>query len=168
MILIQNNMLFACGKANGSIFSALIFIFIFFNLFQASAYAVPSLQDTSYIVITHENTPIKRISINRLRTIYGLKTKYWDDQTPIIVYTTNPLEKEHSVFSKQILGMFSYQLQRAWDRLIYSGRALPPTTVMSFKEMIEAVSTTPGAIGYIPKQELNSAIHQLEIKRYQQ
>ncbi|NOY72378.1 MAG: hypothetical protein GXP14_08375 [Gammaproteobacteria bacterium] len=99
-----------------------------------------------------------------MRTIFGLKTKYWNDQTPIIVYITDPLKQEYRIFSKQVLGMFSHQLQHAWDRLIYSGRALPPTTVPSFKEMIEAVSTTPGAIAYIPKNKLNASIHQLEIK----
>lgn len=143
--------------------AVLIAVSFSLNLFHTSAYAMSSLQDTSYIVITHENTPVKKISINRLRTIYGLKTRYWDDQTPIIVYTTNPLEKEYSHFSKQILGIFSHQLQRAWDRLIYSGRALPPTIVVSFQEMMEAVSTTPGAIGYIPKHKLNATIQQLEI-----
>lgn len=162
MILRKKTKLLAGFKVNYFIFSAWIFLFL--NLFHTTTYAMPSLQDISYIVITHENTPVKKISINRLRTIYGLKTKYWDDQTPIIVYTTNPLEKEYRIFSKQVLGMFSHQLQRAWNRLIYSGRALPPTTVMSFKEMMEAVSTTPGAIGYIPKRELNATIQQLEIR----
>ncbi len=144
---------------------ALIIVASFLSLSHASAHALPSFEgDSSYIVIAHKNTKTETLTLSRLRTIFGLKVRHWDDQTPILVYTTSPIEKEYDTFCKQILGVFPHQLRRAWGRLIYSGRALSPTTVASFSEMVKAVSTTPGAIGYIPKNKFNSTIHQLEIK----
>jgi len=146
--------------------NVLIIIAFFLTLYHVPVYALSSLEDDpSYIVIVHKNTKIDTLSLNRLRTIFGLKVRHWEDQTPIVVFTTSSVDKEYDTFCKQILGVFSHQLRRAWDRLIYSGRALSPTTVASFSEMVEAVATTPGAIGYIPRHELNATIHQLEIIR---
>lgn len=119
--------------------------------------------NTNYVVITHINTKIKTVSISRLQGIFGLKIKAWDDSTPITVYTTTPLKKDHQNFCKYILGIFSHQLQRSWDRLVYSGRANSPTIVSSFDEMINAIANTPGAIGYIPKSRINSMVREVEI-----
>jgi len=146
--------------------NALIIVAFFLSLCHVPAYALSPLNDSSsYIVIVHKNTKIETLSLSRLRTIFGLKVRHWDDQTPITVYTTSSVEKEFNTFCKEILGIFSHQLRRAWGRLIYSGRALSPTTVASFNEMVEVVSATPGAIGYIPRHEFDATIHQLEIRK---
>lgn len=164
MSAINRDKVFVCFAMNSYI-NVLIIVASFLNLYHAPAYALSPLGDSSsYIVIVHKNTEIDTLSLSRLRTIFGLKVRHWEDQTPIVVFTTSPVEKEYDTFCKQILGVFSHQLRRAWDRLIYSGRALSPTTVASFNEMVEAVSTTPGAIGYIPKHEFDTTIHQLEIR----
>ncbi|VAW84360.1 hypothetical protein MNBD_GAMMA16-1925 [hydrothermal vent metagenome] len=160
MSLIKKDKLF---KANSYI-KAFIIALSFFSFYPVPVSALSLLADSPYIVITHKDTKVEMLSLSRLRTIFGLKVKYWEDQTPIIVYTSSPVEEEYGTFCKQILGVFPHQLRRAWDRLVYSGRARPPTTVASFKEMLEAVSTTPGAIGYLPRHEFNTTIQKIEIR----
>ena len=123
------------------------------------------MNDAEYVVITHFSTKSSNVSIYQLQSIFGLKIKAWDDNTPITVYSTSPLDKAHQNFCKNILGIFSHQLQRAWDRLTYSGRANSPTIVSSFEEMIDAVAKTPGAIGYIPRSKANDMVRQIEIRR---
>ncbi len=132
---------------------------------QMSPQIVMATESVDYVVITHPSTKNTTVTISKLQGIYGLKIKSWDDDTPITIYSTNPLDKEYQQFCKMILGIFAHQLQRAWDRLTYSGRAKSPTIVASFEEMIDLVSKTPGAIGYIPQDAVNSAVFQVEIIR---
>ncbi len=46
--------------------------------------------------------------------------------------------------------MFPYQLDRAWQKLTFSGIGTPPAEVSSAAEMLKLLQSTPGAIGYLP------------------
>lgn len=127
------------------------------------SHATETPYNSRYVVITHADTKNKTLSISELQGIYGLKIKAWDDKTPITIFSTNPLNQEHHNFCKRVLGVFAHQLQRAWDRLTYSGRAISPTIVSSFEEMRDAVAKTPGSIGYIPQNELTSIVYKVKI-----
>jgi len=64
----------------------------------------------------------------------------------------------HKVFSKDLLHIFPYQLDRIWTKLTFSGLGVSPRMVESQMELIHAVSTTPGAIGYaetLNKEDVN-------------
>ena len=61
------------------------------------------------------------------------------------------------VFYRERLGMYSYVLRRAWDRMVFTGTGLAPTVVQSEQEMIERVRSTRGAIGYVRKRELSES-----------
>jgi hypothetical protein len=57
----------------------------------------------------------------------------------------------HIRFSKEVLGVYPYQLRSAWDRILYSGTGVPPTVVESLEKMKTLIEETPDAIGYIEK-----------------
>jgi len=42
-------------------------------------------------------------------------------------------------------------LKRSWDILVFSGSGQAPSVAESTKEMLQKVSSTPGAIGYVPE-----------------
>jgi hypothetical protein len=54
----------------------------------------------------------------------------------------------HVRFSKEVLGVYPYQLRSTWDRILYSGTGIPPTVVNTPQEVRERVDETPGGIGY--------------------
>ena len=57
--------------------------------------------------------------------------------------------------------MFPYQLRRLWDKQIFSGTGIAPTTVKSIEEMRERVANTKGAIGYLREDPLTNTIKQI-------
>lgn len=102
-------------------------------------------------VITNPNVTVVPDDRQTLRAIFSMRLRRWPDGTPIAVFvlpTTNPL---HVAFCKEVLGVFPHQLQRAWDRLVFSGTGQAPVVVDSTDEMRQRVQETPGAIGYIQK-----------------
>ena len=70
----------------------------------------------------------------------------------------------HQIFSKEKLNVFPYQLRATWDRLVFSGIGQAPIKVNSIEEMLNKVASTPGAIGYLWKANINENVNVLQIK----
>lgn len=112
-----------------------------------SAFSVKAIE-----VITHPSQAETEISDSTLRRIYTMKLRRWPDQQPIQLFVYPSNSPIHNRFTKQVLKMFPYQLDRIWNKLAFSGTGVLPTEVSTQEEMIRLVTTTPGAIGYIQKR----------------
>lgn len=112
------------------------------------------------------NTSIKEqtLSLSTLRAIFSMRMAQWPDGTPIQVFVLGDKNPNHAAFSKQVLGVFPHQLRRAWNRQIYSGTGQAPHKVESAAEMRYQIEKTPGAIGYLPEEQLNEHIRTIEIE----
>lgn len=75
----------------------------------------------------------------------------WANGQPITVFVLPSQTEIHQRFCKDNLKIFSYQLDRIWNKLTFSGLGVAPTSVQSLEELIQAVKKTPGAIGYAEK-----------------
>ncbi|HNP25834.1 MAG TPA: hypothetical protein PKM20_03770, partial [Nitrosomonas sp.] len=83
----------------------------------------------------------------QLRRIFFSRQTHWSDGTPIRAFVLPDKHPLHIRFSKEILGVYPYQLRSAWDRMMYSGTGAPPITVKNIEEMRHKIEFTPGAIG---------------------
>jgi len=115
-------------------------------------------------LVVNRNTPVKNLSLNMVRAIFGMRLTSWPDGMPIHVFVLGDKTSLHSDFSKQILGVFPHQLRRAWNRQIYAGIGQAPARLESEKEMREKVAETPGAIGYISEEMLNEQIRKVAVE----
>lgn len=104
--------------------------------------------DTNVTYFTGSNSAI-RIDKEQLREIFFLRRTSWPDGTPIHIFVLPDQDPLHIRFTKEVLGVFPYQLRSAWDRMIFTGIGVPPTVVYSMEEMRERVEKTSGAIGYL-------------------
>jgi ABC-type phosphate transport system substrate-binding protein len=91
------------------------------------------------------------LSADTLREIFFMRLTSWPDGTPIRVFVLPDKHPLHVRFSKEILGVYPFQLRAAWDRLVFSGTGLIPHVVETIGEMRERVRGTPGGIGYVEK-----------------
>ncbi len=120
--------------------------------------------DNNGQVITHHGYQAATV-VNRqtLKAIYTLRQQYWDDGTPIRLFTLPSDHPLHKRFTRQQLGFYPYQLQRYWDRLAFSGTAIEPIEVDSEAAMIEAVKSHEGAIGYISKNATTKEVGRVHL-----
>lgn len=93
----------------------------------------------------------KRLSPETVREIFFMRLSSWPDGSPIRVFVLPDNHPLHIQFAKQVLGVYPFQLRSSWDRLVYSGTGVSPTTVETSEEMQMRIRTTPGSIGYIGK-----------------
>jgi len=115
-------------------------------------------------VVTHPSNPLANISESTLRAIFGMRLLEWPDGTPITVYVLDPNNLQHNEFCKNVLHIFPYQLQRNWNRLIFSGSGQAPESLKSSQEMLERIQDTPGAIGYLPEDKVNDKVRILSVQ----
>lgn len=86
--------------------------------------------------------------------IFTSKLRSWPNGLPIqafILPVNNPIHRE---FVHKYLNTNVYQIQRIWNRLIFSGRGIAPIELKNEEEMIQHVYQTPGAVGYISTRNL--------------
>lgn len=88
----------------------------------------------------------------------------WPDNTPVTVFVLANDAPIHTTFCKEVLNMFPHQLQRAWDRLVYSGTGQAPIIVNSLEEMAEKIGNTPGAVGYMDRAFIDGRVRALNIR----
>jgi ABC-type phosphate transport system substrate-binding protein len=92
-----------------------------------------------------------------LRAVFTMRVRQWPDGLPVRVFVLPDDDPLSDQFYRERLGMYSYVLRRAWDRMVFTGTGFAPTIVRTEREMIERVRSTPGAIGYVGKRELSES-----------
>ena len=100
------------------------------------------------VVILNKNIQQHQLTRSEVRDIFSARKQYWPDGTKITVYVLESNSDAHRDFCRQVLKMFPYQLERLWNQIIYSGQGERPKTLATQTEVLEAVASTPGAVGY--------------------
>lgn len=98
-------------------------------------------------VIVHSSVSELKLTTSQLRRIYTMRQTQWSNGIRITAYVLPRQHNLHLQFTKDRLKMFPYQLDRIWNKLTYSGLGVAPITVNTPEELINAIRTTPGAIG---------------------
>ena len=100
-------------------------------------------------IIANMATDTVSLSTAQLRRIYSMRQVHWKNGSPIVVYVLASNNPIHQKFCKEQLQLFPYQLDRIWHKLTFSGYGVAPIEVASENELVEAVKSTKGAIGYV-------------------
>lgn len=120
-------------------------------------------------VIVNADVVDRSASQNTLRAIFNMRQRQWPSGKPVKVFVLPDDNALHVLFAKRVLNTYPHQLRRSWDLLVFSGSGQAPTVVESPKEMLLKVSSTPGAVGYLPDNYLeeggkNENVHILEVR----
>lgn len=100
-------------------------------------------------IISNITADTALLSTTQLRRIYSMRQAHWKNGTPIVVFVLASKDPLHQKFCKEQLRLFPYQLDRIWHKLTFSGYGVAPIQVANESELIKAVKSTKGAIGYV-------------------
>lgn len=132
-----------------SIFKAAIFLIV-----TLPSYVIADVE----IILLINNKPPGAVTtdIRAIKSMFCLRTKTWTNHLPVVVYVLPPETPASESFSRKLFNVHSYQLERAWDRELFSGGASRPIVVLP-EHMLQAVRSTPGAIGYVERASFNES-----------
>lgn len=124
-----------------SIKTIFIYIVVIILLFSPRVNAI--------YIISNKTADTTSLSVVQLRRIYSMRQAHWQNGLPIVVFVLASKNPLHQQFCREELRLFPYQLDRIWHKLTFSGYGLAPIEVTNESELIDAVRTTKGAIGYV-------------------
>lgn len=99
------------------------------------------------IVIAHPESSLHSLSVSELQAVFTYDLNAQKQPTTLFVLDDN--HPTHIEFTRHLLHIFPARLSNLWQKKHFAGVGQLPTRVKTEAEMIERVSHTPGAIGYI-------------------
>lgn len=136
----------------------LVSLVCFLSVASSADSQIPAIR-----VVVNPSVESKDISVEQIRRIFSMRQTAWSNDQAITVYVLSNQHQTHKTFSTKVLGMFPYQLDRIWNKLVYSGLGEEPIKVQSEQEMLERVSQKPGAIGYVMQQANDDNVNIIKV-----
>lgn len=119
-------------------------------------------QGAKLVVIVAKESPVADLSRAELKRVY-LSDKLIVAGQKLVPFNFTAGTAERSAFDRTVLGMSPEVMQRFWvDRKI-RGQADAPRSLPSSAIMIKVVAKFPGALAYIPAQDLTPDVKPLRI-----
>lgn len=116
--------------------------------------SVLSFNVAAGMVVIGNNTGVDELSKSDVKKLFmGKKSKLSNGSKAQIVELTDGSEGR-LVFHETATGRSESQLQSAWSRLVFTGKAEAPIQVADYSAVISEVSAKPNAIGYIDDSAL--------------
>jgi ABC-type phosphate transport system substrate-binding protein len=107
--------------------------------------------EEAFRVIVHRNNPIESITRAKLSAIYMQRTRSWGDGREIVPVDQPASSPVRERFSRAIHGKNVAYVTRYWQRVIFSGRGIPPRQLQDDAAVLELVKNSREAIGYIDR-----------------
>lgn len=85
----------------------------------------------------------------QLQRYFSLRQKLLPNNNPVTLVRLPMDDNVTTQFTSRVFDVYPYQLQRIWDRQVYSGKANAPEAVQSEQELIGIIAITPNSLGYI-------------------
>ncbi|KUI97558.1 hypothetical protein [Vibrio sp. MEBiC08052] len=100
------------------------------------------------LVIANTASHLPALTHHEIRQIYmggTLSRKY----QAVALTVGNPTR---ILFNTKVIGLTESRIQSYWAQLLFTGRSHPPLELSSAKELLNYVTKTNNAIGYVPAQ----------------
>lgn len=132
-------------------------------LFVAAALIFTAHAKAQAVVIANNSVKAAAVSKSELRDVFNGASSSLKDGSHVVPV----LQKQgaaHEAFLSEFIGKSDSAFRANWRSLVFSGQAAMPRSVDSDAAMVEYVSHSPGAIGYIGKSASHEGVKVLAVK----
>ena len=120
------------------------------TLFLALALALPALANApGYRVIVNVENDVTKVQRAFLADAFLKKTSRWPDGEvvrPVDLSTDSTVRRR---FTQDLLDRSVTSVKHYWQRVLFSGRDVPPPELETEQEVVDYVKSHPGAVGYV-------------------
>jgi ABC-type phosphate transport system substrate-binding protein len=112
--------------------------------------AGPAVAQEAVVVIAHQDAPVSRLRRQEVSDLFLKKAAVWKDGTQAVPVDFTETAPARAQFSTAIHRRSVAAVEAYWQKMIFSGREVPPTEKLSAAEVVAFVRSHPGALGYVP------------------
>jgi len=109
-------------------------------------------------VIGNPDLGVNSITAEQAANIFLGKMKRLPDGSPVTVIEHKDGDSVKEEFYDKIVGKTPSQLKAYWAKLVFTGEGVPPKEYGGDKAVLEHVSKTPGAIGYVSDGSVDKSV----------
>ena len=99
-------------------------------------------------VIAHKDVPLDTLSRAQLLDFYSCEVRHWSKELAVTVVDLKPQTEAKAAFYK-FLGITVSRMKSLWLKKMLMGEGEPPVALKSEAEVLKAIATTPGALGFV-------------------
>jgi ABC-type phosphate transport system substrate-binding protein len=120
-------------------------------------------KNSDYKVVVHAGNPTTSLESKTVDRIFIKKWKRWDDDE-LVVPVNQVVCPVREAFTRGVHKKDVSAILKYWQRMIFSGRDVPPPELANDAEVLVFVKTKRGAIGYVSATtELIDGVKELRI-----
>jgi ABC-type phosphate transport system substrate-binding protein len=120
---------------------------IAFILFVAMLSPALSLAD-GVVIVANKDVPASSLAADNVKEIFLGKKTTWDNGDKI-VFVVQDRTDACDAFLKAYVKKSASQYDNYWKKQVFTGKGKAPQSFSSDKELVDYVSNTPGAVGYV-------------------
>lgn len=120
-----------------------------FSAVGPAVVADPERPGPAFLIIVHPSNGVSAVDRDFVRDAFLKKVATWrNNETirPVDVHRRLPLRAR---FTRDLLQKTPTQLRSYWNRLIFSGKGVPPPELASEEAVVAYVLANRGAVGYV-------------------
>lgn len=114
-------------------------------------------------VIVNRSVPGGTISRASLVRVYLHGGAYWPDGSQAVSVEVEGDAEGKAIFYRESLNRSLNDVRMERARLVFTGVAVLPEAVSSYREMIRRVANVPGAVGYVPAVLVDDSVKRVEV-----
>ena len=109
-----------------------------------------SVAADSFVVIVNDAGPVSALSAQEISDLFLGKSAKWSDGTAVAPVDLSESSPARASFTRRVHGKGVTAIKSYWQKMIFSGRAVPPPEKGSPADVVAFVRAQRGAIGYVP------------------
>ncbi|MBU0992816.1 MAG: substrate-binding domain-containing protein [Proteobacteria bacterium] len=127
-------------------------------------FRVPYAFSEPIVFIANDSVPMDSITRKELKDIYTGKTKLWGNGDKIVLTFLKQTDV-YAYFLRNYVNKTPTQFVNYWRNMVFMGKAtFIPKSIKEEDKLMEYISSTKGAIGYISSNKLIKGIKVIAVK----
>lgn len=124
-------------------------------LVAASAFVATSAR-ADIVVVVNPASPVASMTTAQVSDLFlGTTASLPNGNTPKLIDQKSAIRDE---FYEKLTGRKAQQVKAIWARIVFTGKALPPTELTNAAEVKKFIGQNPDAVGYIAASEVDDSV----------
>jgi len=108
-----------------------------------------SAVDQGFMIVVNDSNPSTTIRAEDLSRMFLKQTANWPNGIPVVPIDQAAKNEVRETFSIAVHKRDTDAIRAHWQRMVFSGRAVPPVEKGSDDEVLSTVQANRGAVGYV-------------------